>query len=140
MIETATIHLCEKALADHVADVASELRLVAVGDLIAYVRAERYGEIEDLVNCAAELYFRPAALRYGWAAAVDLDWLAPPAVALNMEFTFKGATAFFVLRLDGECGGVDLLHLAFDDPARRRKPAASLFRALASARIRPVHG
>lgn len=140
MIVAPTVLKCEKALADHVVDVASELRLVSVGDLIAYVRAERYGEIEDLVNCAAELYFRPAALRYGWAATLELDWLTPPSVALNMEFTWKGATAFFVLRLHGECGGVDLQHLAFDDPARRRQPAQSLTRALASARLKPPRG
>ena len=47
------------------ADVATELRLVNVIDLIGYVQGERAANIEDLVHSSAELYFKhgAAALR-----------------------------------------------------------------------------
>ena len=61
-------------LAEGLADVATELRLVNVLDLIAYVHADRSANLEDLVNSSAELYFKPGTLRYGWAADLDVRW------------------------------------------------------------------
>ena len=76
---------CERALAESMADVATELRLVNVIDLVRYVQGERCAHIEDLVNSSAELYFKPGALRYGWTADLELVWDAPPIVSLDME-------------------------------------------------------
>ena len=77
---------CERALAESMADVATELRLVNASDLVRYVQCERCAHIEDLVNSSAELYFKPGALRYGWTADLELVWDAPPIVSLDMEF------------------------------------------------------
>lgn len=127
----------ERILAANVAEVASELRLVNVIDLIAYVRGERDAILEDLVNCAAELYFKPGAVRYGWSAELDVLWEVPPSISLNMEFSWSGATAFFRLRLDSDCAGVALQHISFDGGCCGECAAARLSRAIADARRRP---
>ena len=104
---------CEKLLAESLAEVATELRLVNVIDLISYVQAERYTNLEDLVNSSAELYFKQGALRYAWWGDIDVVWDALPIISLNMEFCWSGVTAFFNLRLDAARAGVDLQHLRF---------------------------
>jgi hypothetical protein len=50
----------EKALAFAVRPVAGELRLIDAADLIASIWAQKYANIQDLVNSSAELYSRPA--------------------------------------------------------------------------------
>jgi len=143
MTDAESFAACERMLAENIADVASELRLINVGDLILFIRNERIAALEDLVNTASELYFRQGALRYGWAADLDLFWEAPPAVSLNMEFCWRGVTAFFLLRLDCDCGGVDLQQVVFDEERRReratQRPDRLLARAIAEARLTPPH-
>jgi hypothetical protein len=106
---------CEKVLADSLADVATELRLVNVIDLIFYVHGQRFANLEDLVNSSAELYFKHGALRYAWSADLEVVWDASPTVSLNMEFCWRGVTAFFNLCLNASRAGVDIQHLVFDD-------------------------
>jgi hypothetical protein len=129
---------CEKILAENVAEVASELRLVDVIDLIAYVRGERSTTLDDLVNSSAELYFKPGAVRYAWSAELDVLWEALPSVSLNMEFRWSGATAFFCLRLGAAQAGIALQHIGFDDGEDHGDPAGRFARALAEARRQPL--
>jgi len=128
---------CERALAEALADVATELRLVNVIDLIGYVHAERYANIEDLIHSSAELYFKQGALRYACAAEADVQWNAPPSVSLGMEFRWRGATAFFRLQLDAASASIDIHHLAFDTPAAPEDFSTRFASALADARLRP---
>ena len=130
---------CEQALAECVADVATELRLVNVIDLIDYVQGERNANLEDVVNSSAELYFRPNALRYAWSAQLDVHWNAPPSVALNMEFSWGGAVAFFRLGLDAARASVQMQHFALDadaisDPQEKFRHFAA---SLAASRLTP---
>jgi hypothetical protein len=129
---------CEQVLAESVADVATELRLVNVIDLIGYVRAERVANLEDIVNSSAELYFRHGALRYAWSADVEVAWDAPPCVSLNMEFHWTGVTAFFRLRLDAALAGVEILYLALESAGSDNRERLRLFDlSLAEARLLP---
>jgi hypothetical protein len=133
---------CEKILAESLADVATELRLIDVIDLIGYVQGQRSANLEDLVNSSAELYFRCGALRYAWSADLDVAWDALPTISLNMEFCWSGVTAFFNLCLDAARAGVDIQHLAFDDAAddSRGDAVKQLKRfshALADSRLTP---
>lgn len=137
MIDSEATSACERILAANVADVASDLRLINVVDLIGYITSEKSATIEDLVNSASELYFKPGALRYGWSADLDILWEALPAIALNMEFSWRGVTAFFSLRLDFDCGGVDLQNVVCEDVRCHDQIGLRLARALADARLAP---
>jgi hypothetical protein len=138
VMQTAELaETCEKILAENVAEVASELRLVNVVDLIDYVRGERSTTLDDLVNSSAELYFKPGAVRYAWSAELDVLWEALPSVSLNMEFRWNGATAFFCLRLGATRGAIALQHVAFDEGACREDSAVRFARAMADARRQP---
>jgi hypothetical protein len=128
---------CERILAENIADVATELRLIDVANMIAFVQSQKSAAIEDLVNSAAELYFQNGALRYAWCADLDIAWDAFPSVSLNLEFRWSGVTAFFRLRLDSAYAGVDLQHLAFDDEALDATPCERFALAMADARVAP---
>jgi hypothetical protein len=128
---------CERVLAENIADVATELRLIDVVGLVGYIRSERVATLEDLVNSAVELYFKHGALRYAWSADVDLMWEAPPSISLNMEFSWRGVNAFFALRLDSACASVDLQHIQFDGARDHERPGERLAEAMADARAAP---
>jgi hypothetical protein len=133
---------CEKILAESLADVATELRLVNVIDLIGYVQGQHCANLEDLINSSAELYFRHGALRYAWSADLEVVWDSSPTISLNMEFCWSGVTAFFNLCLYAARAGVDLQHLTFDGALDESCPDAAerlnrFSRALADSRLTP---
>ncbi len=129
---------CEKLLAESLADVATELRLINVVDLIVYVHAQRCANLEDLVNSSAELYFKHGALRYAWSADLEVLWDALPTISLNMEFCWHGVTAFFNLCLNAARAGVDIQHLAFDGSCGEAAERLRLFSlAVADSRLTP---
>ncbi len=129
---------CERVLAESVADVATELRLVNVIDLIGYVRAERSANLEDLVNSSAELYFKHGALRYAWSADLDVVWDTLPTISLNMEFCWRGVTVFFRLCLNAARAGVDIQHVAYEQPCGEAPERLAHFaRAIADSRLTP---
>lgn len=129
---------CEQALAESMADVATELRLVNVIDLIGYVHAERCAILEDLVNSSAELAFKHGALRYALSSDLEVLWEALPQIALDLEFCWRGVTAFFRLCLNAERAGVDIQHLCFDGkPAGEPEKLDRLKAALANSRVTP---
>src|SRR5262245_56396089 len=70
----------EKALGDGLKEVASELRLVDVVDLVTYIRNEQFANVGDLVSSSVERFFKPDTLRYGSAGDVDLNWGTQPSV------------------------------------------------------------
>ena len=107
-------YTCEQALAESVADVATELRLVNVIDLIGYVHAERCAILEDLVNSSAELAFKHGALRYALSSDLEVLWETLPKITLDLEFCWLGVTTFFRLCLNAERAGVDIQHICFD--------------------------
>jgi hypothetical protein len=65
------VELPANALGTAFEPVAAELRLVDVADFIAYVRAEKFANIQDIVNSSVELFFKPGTLSFGWAAEFE---------------------------------------------------------------------
>ena len=120
----------ERALADGIVDVATELRLSDPIAFILLVRGEQEANIADLVNSSSELFFRKGALRYGLSADCALGWGSGPSVGLDMEFRHDGLTAFFRLTIGGERATVELVELLLDD---ERAPPRSLGERLRDA-------
>ena len=105
------INGCERLLAEALRDVATELRLVDVGDFIAYVRNSRLANIRDLIASSSELYFQPGTLQFGDVADADTPWDAPANILLDLEFQHDGLTAFVRLTLSRESAAVEMLGL-----------------------------
>ncbi|PPQ38573.1 hypothetical protein CH337_11275 [Rhodoblastus acidophilus] len=125
-------------MAEALAEVATELRMVNVIDLIGYVHGHRDANLEDLIHSSAELYFKQGALRYACAAEADVQWHAPPRVSLGMEFRWRGATALFRLQLDASRAAIDIHHLTLDTPGAPEDVPMRFASALADARLRPA--
>lgn len=127
----------EVIVANAIREVVSELRLVEVGDYIAYIRLERFASVADLVDTAAELYFQPGTLRLGHGGDAHVSWSHPPRIVLDLELRPTGATVYFALTLSASHAAVEVNYVAFDDPsAEPGENDAFLEAALERARIR----
>jgi hypothetical protein len=131
-----SLYVFEKIIAEGIVDVATELRLADVSDLMLFIRNDQTANIEDLVNSSTELYFRNGTLKYALAAGCSVRWDAAPTVLLDMEFRHAGVSAFFRLVLSKSRAAVEILDLFFDeqelDPALR---AQRLIDAVADAKL-----
>lgn len=129
----------EKALADGLRDVASELRLVDPADFIAFIRTEQFGNIRNLVNSSTEMFFKPGTITFGLSGEVDLPWGCAPSISLDMEFHHLNVSAYFRLVLQSLYAGVDITYVSFeggsDDPDRNTQ---RLVEAIEDARIVPI--
>lgn len=128
----------ETVLGESVGDVASELRLIDVVDLISYVRNEQYANVGDLVSSSVERFFRPDTLRFGKAADVTLSWGSAPSISLDMEFHHKSVSVYFRLLLEEYTAGVEIDYVSFGDahPDPRRN-TERMIDAIADARLIP---
>jgi hypothetical protein len=126
----------ERALAAVAKELAAELRLTDVVDLITFIRTDNHPNISDLVNSSAELYLKPGTLSYGWAAEVDLRWTGNPSLKLDLEFQHRQVTAFFKLILQARQAGVELSHVEFEAPSQApTENTRRLIEAIADARL-----
>lgn len=129
----------EKALADGLRDVASELRLIDAADLIAYIRTERFANIANLVSSSTELYFKPGTVSFGQSGDVDVKWGATPAISLDMEFRHLRVNVYFRLLLQAMEAGVEINYITFDgaspDPHENTR---RLVDAISAARVTPI--
>jgi hypothetical protein len=89
----------ENTVADALAPLAAELRLVDMGDYIAYLRMERFGCIADIVRNAAELYFAPGYVEFNMDGEATADWGAPLEVTLMLVIRGARANAHVALKL-----------------------------------------
>ena len=127
----------EVIVANAIGEVVRDLRMVDVGDYIAYIRLERLASIADLVDTAAELYFQPGTLRLGHGGEAHVAWDGPPRIVLDLELRPAGVTVYFALTLTARQASVEVNYVAFDKPSPN--PAendAFLEMALDCARIR----
>ena len=128
----------EKIVADAICSVATELRLVDVADLISMLRFERHGDLADLVASAAEMFFLPGTVRLGIGGDYYLDWGGQPRVVLDLEIRPKGVTIHARLTPEQDCGGVEINHIAFEEPQRNpHESSAFLEESLRAAAFRP---
>lgn len=129
----------EKALANGLRDVASELRLVDPADFIAFIRTEQFGNIRNIVNSSTEMFFKPGTITFGLSGEVDLPWGHTPSISLDMEFHHFNVSAYFRLVLQSFRAGVDITYVSFeggaDDPDKNTQ---RLIEAIDDARIVPV--
>jgi hypothetical protein len=128
----------ERAIADAIVGVATELRLSDPTEFILLVRGEQAANIADLVNSSSELFFKKGVLRYGLSADCALGWGSPPSVSLDMEFRHDHVTAFFRLILGGQRAAVEVLEVMFDDgfdDIAGQGAAERLRRAIATAKL-----
>ncbi|SMH51935.1 hypothetical protein [Mesorhizobium australicum] len=106
----------EALVANAIQEVVSELRMVDVVDYIAFIRMERFGNISDLVESAAELYFMPGTLKLGHGGEAQVAWSSPPKIVLDLELRPSGATVYFSLTLTDEYAGIEVNYVSFDMP------------------------
>ena len=127
----------EVLVAKAIKEAVSELRLVDVGDYIAYIRLERFASIADLVDSAAELYFLPGTLRLGHGGEAHVSWGHAPRIVLDLELRPTGATVYFALTMTAKHAAVEVNYVAFDNPSSNpRENDAFLEATLERARIR----
>ena len=107
----------EVIVAAAIREVVSDLRLVDVGDYIAFVRLERFANIADLVDSSAELHFMPGTLRLGHGAEAHISWDRLPRIVLDLELRPRGVTVYFTLTMTADHAAVDVNYVAFDDPS-----------------------
>ena len=128
----------EKVLANGLRDVASELRLIDAIDLVAFIRTEQFGNIENLVSSSTELFFKPDTIAFGASGDVDLTWGAPPTIGLDMEFRHLSVNVYFRLLLESVCAAIEIHHISFEsgsaDPDENTRLLAE---AIADARLSP---
>ena len=117
-IEAAKTHfrVAEKIIAENVVDVATELRLADVSDLMLFIRCDQAANIEDLVNSSTELYFKNGTLKYALAAGCSVRWDASPTILLDMEFRHAAVSVFFRLVLSQSRAAVEVIDVFFDEP------------------------
>lgn len=107
----------EEILGLAIAPVASELRLLDAGDLIALLRLERYTSIADLVSSAAELYFHPNTVNFGSGGDYRLEWSGAPEITLDLEIKPKGVSVYARLTLADQMAAIEIDHIAFQNPS-----------------------
>jgi hypothetical protein len=126
----------ERIIADALTEVASELRLIDVAELMAMIRADHAANIADLVNSSTELFFKSGTLRYALSASCKAQWDATPVVALDMEFRYAMVSAFFRLTIGQRRAGIEIVDVLFDEHGLDdRTKAERLAAALDSARL-----
>jgi hypothetical protein len=130
------VELPANALGTAFEPVAAELRLVDVGDFIAYIHAEKFANIQDIVNSSVELFFKPGTLSFRWGAEFELEWNSLPVITLDMEFRHRSAWLVFKLILRALQTNVTVEHLSLGktsgDP---RQDMAALIETIADARL-----
>jgi hypothetical protein len=103
----------ERIIAEGIVDVASELRLLEVPELVAMIRRDESLNIADLVNSSTELYFRSGALRYASCADYHVQWDAAPVIILGLEFCSPPVSVFFRLLIGQSSASVELLRESY---------------------------
>ena len=104
----------EPHVAAAIANLAAELRLVDIGDYIAYLRMERFGCIADIVREASELYFTPGFVEFAMEGEASADWGTAPEVTLMLVINSARAKAHVALKLCTEHAEVKLGYVSFD--------------------------
>lgn len=125
-----------RALAEAVAAVGAELRLVEVADYIAYIRNEQLASLQDIVSSSVELYFKPDTLSFGWTASFELDWATQPTIILGMDFRHHEVWVIFDLILRAAETSVRIEHIVLPGSmATTTMQTERLIEVIADARL-----
>jgi hypothetical protein len=137
MIRQPNTSAREIVVAEAIRDFVSELRMVEIADYIAFIRMERFGNVSDIVDSAAELYFMPGTLRLGHGGEAHVEWTGEPRIVLDLELRPPGVTVYFHLTLTAQHASVEVNYVSFESPdADPEANTRRLEDALITARIR----
>jgi len=126
----------EKIVAESIVDVATELRLADVSDLMLFIRCDQSANIEDLVNSSTELYFKNGTLKYALAAGCAVRWDSSPTILLDLEFRHAAVSVFFRLVLSQSRAAVEIIDIFFDETGLdQAAQTQKLIDAVADARL-----
>ncbi|WP_417669135.1 hypothetical protein [Roseibium sp.] len=103
----------KEAIANALEGFTSDMKLIDVVDLIAYIRTDKHANISDLIKSSAELFFKDGTLRYGMGANVDLDWDKTPTISLDLEFFNLGVWVYFTLVLGEPDNALNVSYIEF---------------------------
>lgn len=103
----------EALLVECVKDFAADLQLVDPSDLIAYVRLERYANLNDLIQSSMELFFKPDTFKFGYGGECFVNWAERPRVSLDMEFVHPSVSLQFRLLLEDRICGVSIDRIVY---------------------------
>lgn len=115
MKKTPHSHEHEKIVAQALAPVARELRLIDIADLIAMLKYERHASLSELVTSAAELYFLPDTVKLGAGGDYVVDWDYNPKIVLDLEVCPNFVTVFVRLTLEKDFCGIEISHIEFKE-------------------------
>jgi len=128
----------ERIIADNMIDVANELRLTDVAELILLIKDEHAANIGDLVNSSTELFFKGGTLHYALSASFKAPWDAMPVVRIDLEFHHAPVCAFFRLTIGPRRVRVKIVDILFDEEGLDDQAKSErLLAAFDSARLRP---
>lgn len=128
----------EKALAEGLREVATELRMIDPADYIAYIRTEQFGNLRTLVNSSTEMFFKPGTITFGLSGEADVSWDCEPTIALDMEFHHLSVSAYFRLILKAVTAGIEISYVQFESSSQNPdENTQRLVDAIADARLSP---
>jgi hypothetical protein len=126
----------DEIVANGMVDVATELRLTDVCELMMMIRSGQAANIADLVNSSSEMYFKSGTLRYALSAGCSVQWDQPPVVRLDLEFRNDAVCAFFRLMIGQKSAGVEVVDVLFDQEGLGGEEKRELLTAaIANARL-----
>ncbi|MBN9220849.1 MAG: hypothetical protein J0I79_23125 [Mesorhizobium sp.] len=129
----------EIIVANAIEQVVGELRLIDVADYIAFIRLEHFACLSDLVDSAAELFFKPGTLRLGHGGEAHVDWSGNPRIVLDLELRPPGVTVYFQLPLSVDGNSVAVNYVSFEKPGEDPEHNTALLEdVIEEARIRKV--
>ncbi|ASP32943.1 hypothetical protein CHH27_06500 [Labrenzia sp. VG12] len=127
----------QEAIAAALTEFIEDLKLVDAIDLIAYIRTDQHGNIEELIKTSAELFFKEGSLRYSMAAQAEVEWDQTPRVSLDLEFFNKGVWIYFTVVLAWPDNAVNVSYVEVPDAGgSKAKETEMLLDALKDARLR----
>jgi len=136
ILSNTHIRRCEMALAKGVIRLADDLRMVDATDLVAWLRAHRFGNVAAIVNSSTELMFKPGTLRFSLSGGAELTWSGRLGIHLDMEFHHLAIDCYFRLQLEQSQAAVGITYLAVDGaPCRSAATSERFLVAFADAMI-----
>ncbi|MEP2979879.1 MAG: hypothetical protein ABJO86_10370 [Lentilitoribacter sp.] len=128
MKKTPHSHEHEKIVAQALAPVARELRLIDIADLIAMLKYERHASLSELVTSAAELYFLPETVKLGAGGDYVVDWDYNPKIVLDLEIHPNLVTVYVRVTLEKDYCGIEISHIEFRESFMDLEESASFLR------------
>ena len=123
-------------LADSLTETVAELRLIDPGDMIGYIRGQKWAAISDLVQSSTELSFCEGTLSFACTADFEIGWATPLSISLDLEFQTAAVSAFFTLVLGRRESVVEMKNVWFACPPASEAIGTRIFaQALSDARL-----